>query len=88
MRKHHLYSAKLSINENLFTRPLQELKPFFFKGIVTSGAFPKLYNSLWNFLDVSKIEIEGRTILAGRILRAKDESTKIVDCQHQIRQLF
>ncbi|MBU5353902.1 hypothetical protein KQI74_16580 [Paenibacillus barcinonensis] len=79
MRKHHLYSAKLSINVNLFTRPLQELKPFFFKGIVTSGAFPKLYNSLWNFLDVSKIEIEGRTILAGRILRAKDESTKIVD---------
>jgi len=79
MRKHHLYAAKISINEHLFTKPLEELKPFFFEGIVTTGIFIGLYKSLWSFLDISKIEIDGRVFIAGRVVRAKDESTKIVD---------
>lgn len=79
MRKHHLYAAKISINENLFTQPLEILKPYFFDGIVTSGIFLNLYNSLWNFMDVSKIELNNRLLISGRILRAKDETANIVD---------
>lgn len=79
MRKHHLYAAKISINENLFTKPLEELKPFFFDGIVTTGIFIGLYKSLWSFLDTSVIEIDRRVFIVGRVVRAKDETTKIVD---------
>ncbi|MFE5322842.1 hypothetical protein ACFQ88_29575 [Paenibacillus sp. NPDC056579] len=79
MRKHHLYAVKLSINETLFSRPLRETKAHFLNAINTSGIFLKKYNSLWNFIDIAKESIEGRIIVAGRILRGKDEGTNVVD---------
>ncbi|MDO3677552.1 DUF4747 family protein [Paenibacillus ehimensis] len=79
MRKHHLYAVKLSINETLFSRPLRETKTHFFNAITTSGIFLKKYNSLWNFIDITKDTIDGRNIIAGRILRGKDEGTNVVD---------
>lgn len=79
MRKHHLYAAKININENLFSKPIEESKPLFYEGISTSGIFLKLYDSLWNFMDISKINIAGRDLIAGRVVRAKDESKITVD---------
>ncbi|MVO99056.1 hypothetical protein [Paenibacillus lutrae] len=79
MRKHHLYAVKLSINETLFSRPLKESKMHFLSAINTSGIFLKKYNSLWNFIDIAKEDIAGRNIVAGRILRGKDEGTNVVD---------
>lgn len=82
LRVHHLYAAKISINENLFTKPLFQVKPFFLQGIKTSGIFLMEYNSLWNFLDIEKLDIEGRTVLAGRLCRGKDEFTRVIDIEN------
>ncbi|MEK4145915.1 hypothetical protein NST02_02370 [Robertmurraya sp. FSL W8-0741] len=79
MRKHHLYAAKLSINQNLFSYPLNITKAHFKKGIATSEKFFSKYKSLWNFIDVTPLEIDEKLMIAGRVLRAKDEITSIVD---------
>lgn len=79
MRKHHLYTAKISVSEHLFSKSLKDIKPNFYEGITTSGIFLNLYNSLWNFMDITPLTFKGRELIAGRIVRAKDESTRIVD---------
>lgn len=79
MRKHHLYAAKLSINENLFTQQLENLKTLFLEAISTSSIFLNFSGSLWNFIDIERIRLDGRFLIAGRLLRAKDEVARVVD---------
>lgn len=86
-RVHHLYAAKLSITEHLFTMPLELLKPLFKDGIVTSTSFLTEYESIWALMDVQSLYIKGRELIIGELCRGRDQNATILDVASTIALL-
>ncbi|WP_407306132.1 hypothetical protein [Desulfosporosinus sp. SB140] len=86
-RVHHLYAAKLSITEHLFTKPLAQLKPLFKDGIVTSKNYLTEYESIWALMDVQRLYIKERELIIGVLCRGRDQNATILDVASTIAHL-
>lgn len=81
LRVHHLYAAKISILEHLFTEPLSVLKQSFRTGISASGITLRAHNSIWTFMDVEQIHEQDRELIIGRLCRGRDEKSEVLDIE-------
>ncbi len=83
MRVQHLYAAKLSIHENIFSRLIDDMKPLFKKGIRVSAKPMRWSDSYWAFMDIQQITIDSRFLIAGRLYRGRDEDVEVMVLENE-----